>query len=936
MTVLDPIWLLLALPLLAALWRFPMPSRLTNGLRLATILFVLLAIAGLSLRLPSRNGTIVVVADRSRSMPNGSEAAQKELIDLLQAGMGSNDRLAVVSFGQTVAIEHVPGGARFPGFTHIVGPDASNLGEAVDAALAVVPKDSPGRILVLSDGRWTGRDPLGTATVAAGRGVAIDYRNQSRPSTGDLAIARVEAPTTVGMEEGFLITAWVQSPVEQTIKFDVTRGGTSIASGEKQVSAGLTRLTFRDRISDPRSQAYQISVTGAGADPILENNVARLLVGVSGPKPILHLTPTSKSSLTALLQRGGLTVYAIPAEQFDFTLEELSRFSAVILENVPADKIGDRGMETLASWVKASGSGLMMTGGKQAYGSGGYYKSPLEPILPISMELRQEHRKMAVAIVVALDRSGSMAVSVPGGKVKMDLANLGTAQVLDMLGEMDEFGCIAVDTAPHTIAEFGLVKNKSKIRDKVLRIESMGGGIYIDEALMASAEMIQHATAGARHIILFADADDSEQPGNYKELLEQTRKAGITVSTIGLGTMKDKDVGLLQDIAKRGGGRFFITNNPEELPKLFAQDTFVVARTTFVEEPVRIQATVGLTTLAGRSFGLEKSIGGYNLCYMRPEATLDVVTLDEYKAPAVASWQSGAGRVLCYTGEADGKHAGAFAQSKEAGELYTSLSRWTAGERGSLGDGLALTQELRNGVNRIQLHLDPDRKSEPFAGVPQVTTLRSRPGEAPRTESVPLNWIGPDTLALEIPLEGEETSLSTVMIPGQKPQPLAPVCLPYSPEFLPETNSSDRGQVTLERLARTTGGVERIELSGIWKDLPRRARLISMTPWLLLAAVVCLLLEVLERRTGLVTRAGQLTRGIRFEFIRRKLRSKLTARVASPPSRKPTATTTVSTAPASEEPTPTPVPQVPVSAEGVLDAMKKARERLRGRAEGER
>jgi hypothetical protein len=95
------------------------------------------------------------------------------------------------------------------------------------------------------------------------------------------------------------------------------------------------------------------------------------------------------------LQKGGLDLRAVPADRVDLSLEALSGYSAVIVENSPAEKLGTRGMETLAAWVRASGSGLMITGGQHSYGPGGYYKSPLEPILPVSMELRQEHRKFA-------------------------------------------------------------------------------------------------------------------------------------------------------------------------------------------------------------------------------------------------------------------------------------------------------------------------------------------------------------------------------------------------------------------------------------------------------------------------------------------------------------------------------------------------------------
>ncbi len=934
MTLLEPLWLLLALPLLVALVRYPLPGRLLNGLRVAAILLTVLALAGVGLRFPSRAGTVVVVADRSRSMPSGSDADHKELIDLLHSTIGSGDRLAVVSFGQTVAVERGPDGDKFPGFTHEVGPDGSNLGEGIDAALALIPKDAPGRVLVLSDGRWTGRDPAALAGVAADRRVAIDYRHRSRPAAGDLAVARVDAPTAVAPGEGFLVTAWVQSPGEDTVSYEVTRGDKVIARGEQRMTAGLNRVTVRDLAAEPGSQSYRVRIRTAADDPVPENNTARVLVGVTGPRPILHLTPNASSGLTGLLKAGGLDVRATTPDRFNFTLEELSGYSAVILENVPADKIGTRNMETLASWVRASGAGLLFTGGKQSYGPGGYYKSPLEPILPVTMELRQEHRKLAMAIVVALDRSGSMAIAAGGGKAKMDLANLGAAQVLEMLGPMDEFGCFAVDTAAHEIAPLGTVTNKDKVRDKILRIQSEGGGIYVDEALVAAADMIQHAKAGTKHIVLFADAADAEQPGDYKKLLEQTSKAGITVSAIGLGKKTDKDVELLEDVAKRGGGRFFITDSPEELPRLFAQDTFVIARNSFIEEAVIVTPTAGLTALAGRPFALDRAIGGYNLCYLRPEATPGAISRDEYKAPVVASWQVGAGRVLCYTGEADGKYAGAFAKSPETGDFYTSLARWVAGQSGALGEGMAVTQEVRNGVNRIQLHLDPERKAEPFAGVPQLQTLRARPGEAPRTEIVPLAWTGPDTVVAEVPLDGDETALSTVSIPGQKPQSLAPVCLPYSPEYAPSPLGSgdDRGRAALERLARSTGGVERIDLSRVWKDLPRRPRSFPLAPWLLLAAVVCLLLEVLERRTGLVSSGFSAVRALRPRALRFRFARRVPVATPAAAPREPPAKTTAAPAPApvAAPERPKAAPQ-PVEAKGdLLDALRQVRDRKRG------
>ena len=177
--------------------------------------------------------------------------------------------------------------------------------------------------------------------------------------------------------------------------------------------------------------------------PVPENNTARALVGVEGSKPILIVSSAGENSgLVKLLRGGMLDVVGKTPETCNWSLETVSQYSAVILENTPAGKIGMSGMETLASWVEDTSSGLAMTGGQKSYGPGGYFKSPLERVMPISMEMRKETRKMSVAVVVALDRSGRRLYvhAGPGGQasVKWTSAPISAwMQVLDLLSPMD-------------------------------------------------------------------------------------------------------------------------------------------------------------------------------------------------------------------------------------------------------------------------------------------------------------------------------------------------------------------------------------------------------------------------------------------------------------------------------------------------------------------
>ena len=157
---------------------------------------------------------------------------------------------------------------------------------------------------------------------------------------------------------------------------------------------------------------------------------------------------------------------------------------------------------------------------------------------------------------------------------------------------------------------------------------------------------------------------------------------------------------------------------------------------------------------------------------------------------------------------------------------------------------MLLTQELRGGTSHIQLHLDSDATTTPFSSLPQLTILRGKDGQKPAAERLALNWTSADVLSAEVPLDGGQTLLASVEVPGVGHTTLPPICLPYSAEYA--LRHEGEGLQTLQRMARATGGIERVNLSSIWSDLPRMPRMVSLAPWLLLAAMTLVLLEVLH------------------------------------------------------------------------------------------
>src|SRR3989337_1955606 len=108
----------------------------------------------------------------------------------------------------------------------------------------------------------------------------------------------------------------------------------------------------------------------------------------------------------------------------------------------------------------------------------------------------------------------------------MDLANLGTCAAIETLGPFDEIGVIAVDSAPHVVQPLTSADEKERICDQGRGIQSMGGGIFTYTALVTAATMVQESQKGTRHIVLFADAADAEEPGEYQRLLATLQPIG--------------------------------------------------------------------------------------------------------------------------------------------------------------------------------------------------------------------------------------------------------------------------------------------------------------------------------------------------------------------------------------------------------------------------
>ena len=825
----SPAWFIL-LPLIAlAVWRF---RSLRSPLRVACLLLLLLVLVQPQIRRLARGMDLWVLIDRSASAADAMVPRLGEIESLLGRSKPADDRIIYMEYA---ALAQVRGESdEIP--PHLRQQTRTAL--AIQSALARMDKDRAARLLLLTDGYST--EPLTQIGERLARdGVALDYRIVSVAPHADFRVERLNLPTRAQTGEAFLIEVDVAGVSDGAVTLDMFRDGARIGTSQLQVRNGKAHTRFADRLTGAGAHRYVARINAEG-DPRPGNNQAEKWIEVAGGPRVLLLTSYTDDPVAAALTAQGIQVETV-TDLGSAHVGQLAGAKAVILNNVPAYRLPSEFVSALDFYVNSQGGGLLMAGGKFSFGSGGYFGSPLDPLLPVSMELRTEHRKLAVAMAIVLDRSGSMSATVAGNVQKMDLANEGAARAIELLGPMDAVTVFAVDMEPHQIVPLtSLSQNRAELVNIVRRITSGGGGIAVPTGLRAAQEQLRKATAGQRHVVLFADANDAVQElGPWPTLLREMAKEGITVSVIGLGSPADSGAKFLSDIADLGKGRIFFNANPAELPGLFAQETIAVARSAFLEEPVALQANASWLQLAAKPLAWVDAVDGYNLSYLKPDATAAAISGDEYSAPLVAYWQRGAGRVAAVSFPLGGDFSARVRNWPQYGDFVQTLTRWLAGDE--LPAGIGLRTHLNGTELRLDLFYDESWEQKLARAAPRIVLAD---GASKETRELVWERLAPGHFSATTTLHPDAWVRGTIQV-EQFTLPFGPIVAGSSAEW-----ASDRARITeLDAVARASGGAELVDLTKVW-DAPRKSAFRDIRRWLLIALLVLFIVDALLTRLG--------------------------------------------------------------------------------------
>jgi Ca-activated chloride channel homolog len=332
----------------------------------------------------------------------------------------------------------------------------------------------------------------------------------------------------------------------------------------------------------------------------------------------------------------------------------------------------------LQVYVRDLGKGLVMLGGKHAYGAGGYLNTPIEETLPVYMSVRDKTRNPDVALVAVVDKSGSMAdchctgdnrsIAQGGqrGFQKVDIAKEAILRAADALAPSDQLGVVAFDSSAHWAVHTAPI-------DLNTLQSSLGfgadGQTNIYAGLKAAYDDLVKNPAKLRHIILITDG--WSQSGAYDQFLADLKKAGITLSTIGTGGGSAR---ILQTLAQESGGRYYDAADATKIPDIFLKETIQTAGERIVEERFQPVPSAPSEILRGLDAGRLPVLLGYNATTAKGTATVALLT--GRQDPLLAQWQYGLGRSVAWTSDARQQWAGQWIGTPEFGTLTAQLVGW--------------------------------------------------------------------------------------------------------------------------------------------------------------------------------------------------------------------------------------------------------------------
>ncbi len=939
----QPWWLLLLLLVPLVFWFSYRslaglgPVRRWVALGLRCLLIALLALALAELRIKHQNDTVTVLflVDRSLSVPQELDPSDKT-IDLRwlrekkfineaveKRGSGhERDKAGLIVFGKRPRLELPPSDAprfKFQEFASTVDGNYTDIGAAIKLALASFPEGSARRIVLLSDGNENVGNAEEQARIAKQNGVQIDVvpLGAGQRNENEVLVERVEAPTVAERGQRLPIRVLLRNHnpnpvVGELVLRQIVEGVAHPVEPPRKVklAPGLSTFTFKQSLGANQGESYTYEAEFTPEGVVVEgdkgvelraltgdrvqNNKATAHVVARGRRRVLLLEATPhqhdyfiREMRARKIDITPLRIDALPKDKDKLTVL-LSNFDCVILANVPADSpdtdkpenaLSEDQQEAIRSNTHEQGCGLVVIGGPDSYGAGGWQNTAIERALPVESEIKALKVQGKGGLVMIMHAS-EMA---DGNFWQKKIAKL----AIEKLSNVDEVGILHYDWG--TMKWHIPLQEIGDKRDFLLRqVDKLVPGDMPDFdpglKMAHQALMEKDRDLSVRHVIIISDGDPAQ---NDKQLLAQMKRDKVTVSTVGVATHGAPQDQAMAQIAQATGGRYHKVTNPNLLPAVYIKETRLVSQSFVYEKRFQPKATPlpgGPTENLAQVpplFGFVRTTPRQSPLVGIPVETPEI---NGQTFPVLAYWQYGLGKSVAFTSDARSnplQNRKGWDQDWAGSEMYVKfweqIITWAL--RPTESKNFVMTTELRDG--KVKVIIDArDDNNKPLINLDLRGKMTTPSGKAEQENRADLEFKETNAGVYEAEFKADETGSYFINVQSwgvakdKDGKPLldkkgnevkeakdgirSGITVPYSPEYSDlETNTA-----LLEKLRALTDGESYADSETALAEAAAGGEVFRKAPafsknlqpvwhWLLFAAAVLLLFDVAVRRIAL-------------------------------------------------------------------------------------
>ncbi len=819
----KPLWLLLipvacgAIWLMARLWpAHSLKGRISHALHHALILLTAFALAGASVLGAAQVKSSWLLLDASGSL-GGQDLSG--LVEEALAALDEDEQAGVIVFGGNAMVETpLSEEPVFSGVQTAVDASGSDLSQALLLAGALLPSDHSGGIAVISDGLV---EPADTSALVA-RGVAVNTLQVSCAEVTDAQVTQVQLPARAYQGQSFPVTVTVHSNTEGSARILLISGQSTAVSRDVTLRRGENTFVFQDKAGASGVATYEAQVVLPG-DSNSRNDRMGAYIAVSGAPYVLLAEGKSGEGgeLRKMLEASGITVETMTAAMLPSDAADYLAWHAIAMVNVDADTLSREQIAALSAASRELGRGVAFFGGDSSYALGNYRGSPLEEMLPVTIDVKNKLDLPSTALLLVIDKSGSMTAG-QYGVTRLEVAKEAACRALEVLTEQDMAGVIAFDEHGKWALPLTKVTDVPAMQEMIGTIRPGGGTAFYTPLAMA-LDAMKKADAQHKHVIFLTDGQSGDQ--GYEQLVELMAEQGVTLTAVAIGS--GADVRTMLTLAELGGGRAYAAGEFDNVPKIFTKETLLAAG-TYVQNRTFIPRITDNTMTDFPGF---PQLTGYLAATEKPLATVSLIS--DREDPILAWWQYGAGRVLCWMSDVQGAWSSSFLQWENAAAFFGGMishvlpDNTQAGEMHMAEGSLSFTsdEEIMEGSIQARI-LTPQQES---------LTLPLEQVAANRYEAA---WEAVEPGAYAVQVIQQHEGASAVLLDGG-------AVVSYSREY--DLRAADTG--VLADISQTTGG-KVTEAASQLLDFPRshaRTRH-DLTPVLMLLALILLVTDIAQRR----------------------------------------------------------------------------------------